>query len=319
MKEIGGYFGLELNQGSEYHNNAIRLNSGRNAFEYILLSRMYKKVYLPYFTCDVMFEPVNKLKLEYECYHINENLEPLFDFKKIKSGQAFIYTNYFGLKSKYSRKLSDTCPNLIIDNSQAFFEKPIPGIDTFNSPRKFFGLPDGAYLFTEKNLNAKFPIDTSTKRFLHLIKRIDEGARKGYSDFKTNEEALIGQPIRQMSKLTRALLCNINYESVINARKQNFQYLNQNLFNSNKLKLDSDYDFVPMVYPYMIIDGDKLRHKLIQNGIFVAKYWANIAKPANPESIENGLAKHLIPLPIDQRYGLKEMKYILKIIKEFHV
>ena len=31
---IGGYFELELPQGEEYHKNAIRLNTGRNAFEY---------------------------------------------------------------------------------------------------------------------------------------------------------------------------------------------------------------------------------------------------------------------------------------------
>jgi hypothetical protein len=32
---IGGYFELELSRGEEYHSDAIRLNTGRNAFEYI--------------------------------------------------------------------------------------------------------------------------------------------------------------------------------------------------------------------------------------------------------------------------------------------
>jgi len=32
---IGGYFELELRDGNKYHNNAIRINSGRNAFEYL--------------------------------------------------------------------------------------------------------------------------------------------------------------------------------------------------------------------------------------------------------------------------------------------
>lgn len=62
---IGGYFGLELQKKKEYHQNAIRLNTGRNAFEYILRAKNYTKVYLPYYTCDVMLEPINKLNLKY--------------------------------------------------------------------------------------------------------------------------------------------------------------------------------------------------------------------------------------------------------------
>lgn len=34
--------------------------------------------------------------------------------------------------------------------------------------------------------------------------------------------------------------------------------------------------------------------------------------------IEYDLASHLIALPIDQRYGLDEMKYILSVIDQFN-
>ena len=57
MKEvnsIGGYFELELRNGRLYHNNAIALNLGRNALEYILLANQYEKVYVPLFTCEVV-------------------------------------------------------------------------------------------------------------------------------------------------------------------------------------------------------------------------------------------------------------------------
>ena len=32
MKEIGGYFELELTKGIEYHSELLKLNSGRNIF-----------------------------------------------------------------------------------------------------------------------------------------------------------------------------------------------------------------------------------------------------------------------------------------------
>jgi len=43
MNAIGGYFELELPYGEEYHKNAIRLNTCRNAFEYILIAKSYKR------------------------------------------------------------------------------------------------------------------------------------------------------------------------------------------------------------------------------------------------------------------------------------
>lgn len=146
-KSIGGYFELELSKDVEYHNNAIRLNSGRSAFEYILRAKQYAKVFLPYYTCDVMLNSIKKLDLDVEFYHIDKNLFPIFDYSKVKSTDVFVYTNYFGVCDYQVKKVSMKCKNLIIDNAQAFFSKPLPGVDTFYSPRKFFGLPDGG-IFT---------------------------------------------------------------------------------------------------------------------------------------------------------------------------
>ena len=79
-KSIGGYFGLEMSLREEYYSDMIRLNSGRNAFEYILRAKKYKKIFLPYFTCVVMLEPIEKLDLEVEFYSIDANFKPIFDF-----------------------------------------------------------------------------------------------------------------------------------------------------------------------------------------------------------------------------------------------
>ena len=46
MEAIGGYFELELQQGEEYHKDALRLNTARNCFEYIL-SVSYTHLTLP--------------------------------------------------------------------------------------------------------------------------------------------------------------------------------------------------------------------------------------------------------------------------------
>lgn len=314
MNPIGGYFELELRKGEEYHKDAIRLNSGRNAFEYILRTKGYKKVYLPYYTCDVMLVPINTLNLEVEFYHINEQFEPIFNFNRIGKDETFVYTNYFGIKGQLTEKLSTICSNLIIDNSQAFFEKPIEGIDTFYSPRKFFGVPDGAYLYTDKLLQSELEQDTSVNRFSHLIKRIDEGAEEGYSVFKANDNLLTGQPIKLMSALTQALLCNIDYDNVIKIRKQNFQLIEENLQTSNKLHLPVDHCFVPMFFPFLTAKGKRLKKMLIQKGIFVATYWPNVFEWCDKNQIDYMLAEEIVPIPVDQRYEEKEMEYIISHI-----
>lgn len=314
MNSIGGYFELELRKGEEYHKNAIRLNTGRNALELILKVKQYKKVFIPYYTCDVILEPFNKLKIDYEFYSIDEKFEPLFNYNKIKENEGFLYTNYFGLKDSFISTLSVDCKNLIIDSSQAFYSLPKPGIPTFYSCRKFFGVPDGAYLYLVGVSEIDFPLDYSSERFKHLLGRIEFGAEAGYDDFKTNENSLIGQPIKLMSMLTQALLSNIDYDKVIKARKQNFLFLNEYLRESNQLELPVDHDFVPMLFPYLTPNGKNLKQKLIKEGVFVATYWPNVIKDTKKADFEYYLAEQNVCLPLDHRYGKKEMNNMLKIL-----
>lgn len=313
LNEIGGYFSLEQANGEHYHKNAIRLNTARNCFEYILRANNYKKVYIPFYTCEAILEPLQKLKLKYEFYNINKNFEPIIEYK-LKENEAFLYTNYYGLKEKTVNKLAQVYKErLIVDNAQAFYSKPITGIDTFYSPRKFFGVPDGAYLYTNSNLGVTEQ-DQSYERILHLAKRIDLGASAAYPDFQKSEKSLIGESIKKMSRLTEAMLSSINYHEVRLKRIENYLFLENNLSSSNKFNLKLDYNEVPMVYLYYSEDPE-LRKRLIENKAFVATYWPNVLEWAGKDSLEYDLAKRLFPLPIDQRYSIREMKQLISLIK----
>jgi hypothetical protein len=312
MKEIGGYFGLELRKGKEFHENAISLNTGRNCLEYILRARGYKKIYLPYFTCDVILEPILKLGLTYEFYSIDEQLNPVFA-KELYNDEVFLYTNYFGIKTTKVRDLGMSVKNLIIDNTQAFFTEPINNIDTFYSARKFFGVTDGAYLYTNVVLPNKFEQDISYNRFGHLLKRIDLEATEGYTDFKENDFNLINQPIKQMSKLTKAILSSIDYDKTRTIRKRNFEYFHS-IFNAeNKLSIDINSEDVPMIYPLWLTKAG-LKENLLKNNIFIATYWPNVLDWCDKEDFEYQLTTEIVPLPIDQRYGIEDMNIILDLI-----
>ena len=315
MEPIGGYFSLELSQREEYHKDAIRLNTGRNCLEYILRACGYKKVYIPYYTCDVVLEPFKKLGVSYEYYHVNIHLE-IRDEIALKADEALLYTNYYGLKQRYVEQLAVKVGNrLIVDNTQAFYAKPIKGIDTFYTCRKFFGVPDGAYLYTDKKLDEELEQDRSYERMLSLTKRIDLSPEAGYQDFRDTSKTLAGQPIKRMSKLTQRLMQGINYEAVAQRRRANYQMLHDSLGKENNLLLPLEDDAVPMVYPYLVpVKG--LREKLIENKVFVARYWPSVLECTMPEDIDYLLAFQMQPLPIDQRYGREEMKYIITLLSE---
>jgi hypothetical protein len=314
MDAIGGYFSLELPQREEYHKNAIRLNTGRNCLEYILRVRGYKKVYVPYYTCEAVMEPINKLGIPYEFYHIDIHFE-IRDRFALKEGEALLYTNYFGLKQRYVEQLAEKIGSrLIVDNTQAFYAKPIQGIDTFYTCRKFFGVPDGAYLYCNKELDEKIEQDYSYDRVAHLMKRIDLSAEEGFKDFRRVDDGLDKQPIRKMSKLTLRMMQGIDYEAAAQRRRTNYQILQDAIGKDNTLELHLEDDAVPMVYPYLVsVEG--LREKLIDNKVFIARYWPNVLDWTKQEDIDYLLAFQMLPLPDDQRYNEEEMKRIVKVLK----
>lgn len=315
---IGGYFELELpDKGGFLHDDGVLLNSGRNALEYVLLALGdVKNVFIPYYTCDVVLEPIERLDIRYSFYPLNKALE-IESLPSLQSGDYLIYTNYFGIKDNYVKVLADYYgTSLIVDNAQAWFAEPIAGVSTIYSPRKFVGLPDGGIAYCTKYIDENsFVQDVSYERFSHLLKRIDLGPSEGYADFRENSKQLMGQPIKRMSKLTKRLLSSIDFEVVKNRRRNTFERLHESLRKLNLFEMPSmDMFECPMVYPYLTEDAS-LRQKLIEDKVFVATYWPNVRDWTAEDRLERKLMNSLLPIPCDQRYGQLEIDYIREIVE----
>lgn len=315
---IGGYFELELpNFGGFPHDDGMLLNSGRNALEYVFQALGdVKHILIPLYTCDVILESINKLNIPYTFYHIDQHLE-LRELPSLQRGEYLIYTNYFGIKDEFVKELADYYGSqLIVDNAQAWFTAPIEGVSTIYSPRKFVGLPDGGIAYCSKHIDLNtFEQDISFERCSHLLKRIDLGPSEGYLDFKANSKQLVGQHIKRMSELTKRMLCSIDFGEVKNKRGDNFKFLHESLQTSNLFNIPSEVSFTcPMIYPYLT-DDETLRQRLIENKVFVATYWPNVKEWVSKEMLEYDLTERLLPIPVDQRYGIEEMKTIISIIK----
>ncbi|RDC55820.1 hypothetical protein DU508_16295 [Pedobacter chinensis] len=320
MKEIGGYFELELHQGNaNFHDTPYRFNSGRAALGFILDNLKPVNVYVPFYTCDALLEPLKKLGINYTFYEIDQSLE-IKSLPKLLANEMLLYINYFDIKVKYTEYLSQRYKDkLICDCTQSYFLKGNGVSWYFNSCRKFFGVPDGSFLYTPKETDwlSIYEQLEPNENFLtaHLFARFNGETQKGYPFFQDNE-ALNGQQISQISKLSSYLLSNIDEQHAINSRKANFGFLHQALKDSNHLPILPSVDSSSSFYPYLpgkLMDKRQFWKLLV----FIPNFWNECVQRQGNEQFptEVYLSEHLIPIPIDHRYQSEDLVRILDIIK----
>lgn len=307
--EIGGYFGLEQLIHKEYYPDLIPLNTGRNALAYLIRTKRIKKLYIPSFLCDSIYRVCEREGCQYEFYEIKENFQPVFS-KKLGKEEWLYVVNYYGQVTN-GRELKEKFGNIIFDNVQAFFQKPDIGVETIYSCRKFFGVPDGAYLATNVRLPS-LEEDMSLDRMRHILGRYERTASEYYKDFLENEETYYELPVRKMSILSHNILGAIDYAEVKKKREYNFSVLYEYLQGKNGLEIKKVIG--PYAYPFYLPNGMEIKKKLASQGVFIATLW--------PTAITHGgLAKeyseNILPLPCDQRYGYKNMKKVAEMILEY--
>lgn len=192
MKPVGGYFELELNKGCyAYHQVPYTFKSGRAALHYILRLCQPTLVYVPFYTCNALLQSFEAAGIAYMQYAIDEKLDPVA-LPDLQPDEYFLYINYFGLKEATVQMLSARYgQQLIADCTQAFFTKGNGRSWFFNSCRKFFGVPDGAYLYPPDSIQVE-PVESNNETYTleHLIKRFNGHVQEGYAAFqeKKNHE-----------------------------------------------------------------------------------------------------------------------------------
>ena len=306
MREIGGYIELDTYTGEMLHENSIKLNCGRNALAYLLRAKQIKTIWMPKFMCDSCDYVLSSYEVKIHYYSIGLDFKPHVE----QRGDDWLYVvNFYGqLSNEYLASLGK---NVIVDNAQAYFQSPISGIDTLYTCRKFFGVPDGAILYTDKQIEISEK-DESFERMHFLLGRYERSAQEFYQEYVDNNRTFQEEPIKRMSKLTENLLHGLDYNVIRKKRTENFAYLHERLANSNRLKI-----IVPdgaFMYPYYVENGFELRKRLQAEKIFIPTLWPAVLNRCNQNELEYQMARNILPIPVDQRYGIEDMDYIIKKI-----
>lgn len=312
MKEIGGYFGLEKLISNEYYKDLVPLNSGRNALLYILKARKINKLYIPYYHCKSVSDMCRRNGFDFEFYNINHEFMPIFNGSLGKNEYLYV-VNYFGqLTPKKVLSLRNQFGQIILDNVQAFFQEPIKGIDTIYSCRKFFGVPDGAYLSTDFLLEEELDVDISKERMTHILGRYEGKASDYYYYFQDNDESFKIEPLKYMSKLTHNILGAIDYKKVKKIRDENYAFLESKLKKMNKLQIKTPKG--AFAYPLYLENGSEIRRKLIEKKIYIPTLWPNVLEDTSEGNLEYDYAANILPLSCDQRYDINDMAYMLELL-----
>ena len=313
MREIGGYLELERLEGSEYHTNALRINCARNAIVLAASLSGLRKVLLPYYLCNSVGDALKRSGIECKYYHIDAHFLPERSVECGK-GEMILAVNYFGQVDVQA--LADRFGDgaqLMIDNTQAFFCMPPDGVDAVCSCRKYFGVPDGAYLY------ARLPGGTPSMEnervaahCAHLIGRLEDKASAHLEESRRNDRSFAQRPIAGMSLFTQNILRAVNYESVRKRRNENYQRLERALKGRNALELKRAD--APFAYPLYVKNSGPLREKLARRRIYVPTLWPNVLRL--PETwLERQYAADILPLPCDQRYTPEDMDALLEVLE----
>lgn len=313
MKEIGGYIELEHFDGPLLHEGAIALNCGRNALAYLLRARKIRRILAPDLICDSVPDTCRREGVAVEVYPVDETLRPPADLSPPEDAWVYL-VNYYGQlgpdeTAAYARRFG----RVIADQAQSYFQPPLPGMDTLYTCRKYFGVADGAFLYTDALLEAPLPEDESRDRMGFLLGRFERDASSFYDGYRENNRGFASAPVKRMSRLTENLLRAVNYEKVQRIREENFRRLHAALGEKNGLKLSRTGTFA---YPFRTPNGAALRAALQKRKIYVPTLWPDVLQKEEAGDAARRLAAEILPLPVDQRYGAAEMDEIILAITE---
>lgn len=291
--------------------DAALLRSGRACIRAVLDTIKPQRLVAPYYVCDSALAAARTLGIPIEFYAIDEHFAPVLP--DLGAGDALLVVNYFGLGQVTSGSLQQAGDRLLVDQTQALFAEAPTGCWSFTSVRKWFGVPDGAFLWGPSHVCSPTQSSLQPKAPTHLLERRWGEPDRAYRAYAA-AEASFDTEVEAMSALSKSLLGGIDVELVRRTRRENFLELHALLGPFNKLAVHLRPTDVPFCYPFLP-RGELSRTGLAKEKIFVPQFWADcLARGSDRFPWEMELCRALLPLPVDHRYGHAEMVRMAEVL-----
>jgi hypothetical protein len=316
---IGGYFELETPFRGQLYPSALGYNSARYAFEALLAQGAVRRVHLPWYTCSTLVEAARRSGVDIQRYCLDKHLQPV-DLPELEADERLLYVNYFGYKAPFIEQvlLPRFAGRLIADHAQALFSRPLTGVPTLYSPRKFLGVPDGGWLLNAPSGLQPLPATPSKTRFAALLGRLEDGPEGWYASHVEVEQGIRDEGLGGMSVLTARWLGSIDYAAMAKRRAANLVQVHEAFGRCNGFEVPVQPGLAPMCYPLLLEraeQADRLRSELARQRIYLATYWKDVLEAGGGCEVARTWAQCMLPLPIDQRYGPEHMERLIEAVK----
>lgn len=329
------------------------LFSGRTAIDFVLqdIKKKINTVYIPSYCCSSMLQPFIDRNIDIEYYDMkidSHGINYIIDFQK--EVDLFFAISYFGFSqsnmdtviTKYREKeiivIEDITHRLL---SQSNYSEAADY--WIASIRKWIPIPSGGIaikstgLFLEQTItpppntviNNKIKAMKQKSKYMNTFFYQKKSAEKVKKDFsqrysKFANELNLDYKNYAIDKKSELILLAADINKIKKKRIENAQFLYNELKDCVKLKflfkkLDCQMD-CPLFVPIVIEDfyRDNLKRLLIENEIYCPSHWPN----PDPEKLtvyKNPIYNQELSIICDQRYELKDMQRIVKVIKEFEM
>lgn len=305
-----------------------------------LLKKGIEKVaHLPIFCCESVKQPFIQLGFEIKYYSMGEDLQQPKYLPVDLNNKVFLFINYFGFENKciYSwlQKKKEVQSFFVIEDCvQAAFNSFDHTLSDYiiYSFRKFTPQPDGAALIAR---SSKFNLELDThydneeflgKQVFGKVLRASVEDEELYLNLLKDSELLLDEPIlpSEISEISKLIMNRIDIVEVKRKRKENWGNLFYELDSNDFLKanIKSLYkcignNIVPLGFPIIVDEKkrDELLSFLRSRNIYCPVHW-RIRSSSIKEDYE--LSKKIITIPIDQRLGETEIKYIIQTLINFY-
>lgn len=317
--------------------NAYFLDSGRNAIKLLLKIINKGEVLLPEYICDSVIEAFSGNKVNY--YRLKEDLtidlDDLGSRINNKTSVVFIM-HYFGaLQPKdildQIKDMKSKNDFIIIEDTTHSLFSQVQTIGDYCvcSLRKWFAIPDGGVIYSQNSLAfceyEKLDLNRNIDKAygmllktLFLDKKMDTNLLYRKIFVETENEFDKSYQIKKISNFSKYLLNCYDISHLRTKRKDNYsQLLKEIELIGLKTSVRIEKEWCPFVLTININERDKFREYLMRNKIYCAVHWPLNGTPLHKNLSARKRSSRMISLPIDQRYGFKEMKYLAEVLKRY--
>lgn len=352
IKEIGSVFPLfdlkpdnAVAEISPFFDKRVLFSLCREALKEIALlnSNSNKIVLIPAYTCQTVITPFDEAGWKTIFYPIKKDLridtEALIEIFNDNTPSLIVVHPFYGMDLNQEEEsaiglLKSKGVKTIIDLTQCIFSKKnYVNFDyQVGSYRKWFPIPDGAYLKCKENIQPPFDGkwdfsdlyswamylrglyfcngDKYLKSIsIALSKKADEIAESGISGHKISDRSL-------------GIISKEDIEKIKKLRQRNFSLLHRTILDrigvvAKVCVQEALVTTAPLYFTLYVEDRKEVQKLLAENAIYAPILWPVEDKRVLINNEVEYIYNHILAIPCDQRYREEDMVKVARIINNY--